>query len=79
MVAIRMSQKKKSIRRLCTQLSEKDGTRQGLVFDGVYKLRRNDKQIINITHALLDFYDEEMELAEYCEKNVVILSPDDAR
>ena len=45
----------------------------------MYKLRRNDKHIINITHALLDFYDEEMELAEYCEKNVVILSPDDAR
>ena len=48
------------------------------MFDGVYILRRNDKHFINITHALLDFYDEDMELADYCVKNVVILSPDDA-
>jgi hypothetical protein len=34
-----------------------------MVFDAVYLLRKQLKERTNITHALLDFYDEDMELA----------------
>lgn len=47
-----------------------------MVFDAVYLLRKLPKDRTNLTHALLDFYDEEMELAQFCEQSVVILSPD---
>lgn len=39
-------------------------------------LKKQTKSRVNLTHALLDFYDEQFELAEWCEKNVIVLSPD---
>ena len=47
-----------------------------MVFDAVYLLRRQEKERMNITYALLDFYVEEFDMAEFCERNVIILSPD---
>lgn len=47
-----------------------------MVFDAVYLLRKLPKDRTNLTHAMLDFYDEELELAQYCEKSVIVLSPD---
>ena len=47
-----------------------------MVFDAVYVLRKQNHERKNLTHALLDFWDENMELADYSTKQVVILSPD---
>ena len=44
-----------------------------MVFDAVYVLKKSSRT--NITHALLDFYDEDQELAQYCYEKVIILHP----
>ena len=36
-----------------------------MVFDAVYLIKKHHKDRTNITHALLDFYDEEYELHDY--------------
>jgi len=47
-----------------------------MVFDAVYLLRKFKKERTNLTHALLDFYDEDLELAQFCQRSVVILNAD---
>lgn len=72
-VAIGYGMTKNTLRRLCFQLAERDNSRLQLVFDAVYMLRRQNRHRPNITHTLLDFYDEQYELGEWSCKNVVIL------
>ena len=50
-----------------------------MVFDAVYRVIKPIKERANITHALLDFWDEDYELAEYCSKHVIYLTSDRIR
>ncbi len=72
--------RKKMVRKICGQLAERNGERSGIIFDGVYKHYPNvlskQKMAGNWSHALLDFYDEEMELEDWCEKKLVCLVPE---
>ena len=74
------SMRKKMVRKLVGYLAERSGERSGIIFDGVYKLYANvlskRKQAGNWSHALLDFYDEEMELEDWCERKLVCLLPE---
>lgn len=47
-----------------------------MVFDAVYRVKRFGKERSNITHALLDFWDEDYELAEYSEQHVIYITAD---
>ena len=47
-----------------------------MVFDAVYRVKKTVKERANITHALLDFWDEDYELAEYCEQNLIFITAD---
>jgi|LauGreDrversion4_2_1035121.scaffolds.fasta_scaffold30939_2 hypothetical protein len=62
-IAFCQGQTKRCLKRLCQQLAERDNNRASIVFDAVYHLRKLAKDRTNITHALLDFYDEGLELA----------------
>ena len=53
-IAFCQGQSKNVLRKLCKLLQDK-----GMVFDAVYLLRRLKKDRVNITHALLDFWDED--------------------
>jgi len=45
-----------------------------LVFDAVYLLKKTKRRRPDVTHALLDFYDEAKALSEFSTAQVVIIS-----
>ena len=47
-----------------------------MVFDAVYKMRKLPKDRTNITHALVDFWDEDKDLATQCGQQVIFLTAD---
>lgn len=58
LIAVAVGQTKKCVTRLCKQLSEKNEGRKPLVFDAVYLVAKIKSGRVDITHALLDCYDE---------------------
>lgn len=58
LVAIATAQSRGVVTRLCNWLAEKDFNKPLIVFDAVYVFARQKRDRLNITHALLDFYDE---------------------
>lgn len=71
MVAFCTGQTKNTVRKLCSLIADR-----GMVFDAVYRLKRMVKDRTNITHALLDFWDEDQDLGKQAERSVILLSPD---
>lgn len=65
LIAIATGQSKNAIRKVCKVLSEKDSSRPQLVFDAVYLLKKTKRRRPDVTHALLDFYDEAKTLSEF--------------
>lgn len=45
-----------------------------MVFDAVYLLKKSKRRRPDVTHALLDFYDEAKALSEFSTAQVVIIS-----
>ena len=50
--------------------------RPAMIFDAVYVIKKGVRERTNLTHPLLDFYDEEQELSQFCERSIIVLSPD---
>ena len=76
LIAITVGLTKKCVKVLCRQLAERTNDKKPLVFDAVYLLKKTQKRYINLTHALLDCYDESIELTEYCKQQVIVICPD---
>jgi dipeptide/tripeptide permease len=58
LIAVAVGQTKKCVKRLCWHLAEKNDSRKPLVFDAVYLVIKIKSGRVDITHALLDCYDE---------------------
>ena len=70
-IAFVSRQTKNTVRKLCSFFQEK-----GMVFDAVYILNRQRNSECNLSHQLLDFWDEDRDFAAQCDQTVVILQPD---